>query len=409
MAPPALDILVSGASVAGPVTAYWLRRAGHRVTVVERSPRSRTSGGHAVDLFSPAIDVVERMGVLDAIRDHATGTERMTIRRESARREVTVDMRRLMSAVARRHVEIMRDDLSRILCAACDDIEWIFDDSITAVADDGGVTFERSAPRRFDVVVGADGLHSGVRRIVFGPDSGTTRWLGGHIAVAVIPADRQIPGHMTTVLGVRRMVGVYGARHTDDARAFFLFRPDTELRYDHRDVPRQKQLLRDAFSDVGGEVPGLLDEVDRSATFYFDAITQLVLDRWTRGRVALVGDAAYCPGPAVGGSTSLAVVGAHTLAGEIAQAAGDTSVAFPAYEDAMRDYVVRSRAFAQKMATRLVPGSRLGGWALATGAATVARLPTALGRRLVSMGSGDLGLHESVALRDYPALRATAT
>ncbi|GAA4881110.1 FAD-dependent monooxygenase [Actinomycetospora straminea] len=399
-----MDVVISGASVAGPVTAYWLRRAGHAVTVVERSPQLRRAGGHAVDLFTPAMGVIERMGLRDAVRDRATGTERMIVRREGSSREVTIDLTRLMGALSDRHVEIMRDDLGEILHDATrHDVEYVFDDRITAIADDGVVTFARSPARRFDAVIGADGLHSGVRRLVFGPEDGYSRWLGGYIAVATIPVGRREPGVMTTVLGADRMVGVYGARHTTDARAFFLFRPPAELAVDHHDVERQKQLLREAFGDLADPVPGLLDEVDRSPAFYFDAITQLVLDTWSRGRVALVGDAGYCPGPAVGGSTSLAVVGAHTLAGELAEADGDTAVAYPAYEAAMADYVHQSRAFATTMARRLVPGSRVGVWALTTGTALVARLPRAVGRRLVALG-GDLGLHESVEVRRYPAL-----
>lgn len=401
-----LDVLVSGASVAGPVTAYWLHRAGHRVTVVEQSPPLGRTGGHAVDLFTPAMDILERMGVLEAVQDRATGTERMTVRREHTGRDVTIDMTRLMGALSDRHVEIMRDDLGAILHDATrEDVEYVFDDRISELTDDGVATFEHAPERSFDLVIGADGLHSGVRGLVFGPETEYSRWLGGYIAVASIPRDRSLDGHMTTLLGVNRMVGLYTARHMTDARAFFLFRPAAELAYDHRDVARQKQLLREAFGDLDGEVPRLLDEVDRAPAFYFDAITQLAMDHWTRGRVALVGDAGYCPGPAVGGSTSLAVVGAYTLAGEVAAAGGDPAIAYPAYEAAMRDYVHRSRGFAATMARRLVPGTRAGAWMLTAGTSLLTHLPTALGRRLVALGSGDLGLHESIRVRDYPALQ----
>jgi 2-polyprenyl-6-methoxyphenol hydroxylase-like FAD-dependent oxidoreductase len=400
-----VDVLISGASVAGPVTAFWLRRAGHRVTVVEQSPQLRKTGGHAVDLFRPAMTVMERMGLLDAVEDRATGTERMTIRRENTHREVTLDMARLMGGLSRRHVEIMRDDLAEILFDATrHDVEYVFDDRISAIAEDGTVTFGRTPTRRFDVVIGADGLHSGVRRLVFGPEAGCSRWLGGYIAVATIPDEQDLDGHMITLLGVNRMVGVYSARHMSDARAFFLFRPPVELDVGHRDVPRQKQLLRDAFGDLDGAIPDLLDQVDQASAFYFDAITQLVLDRWTTGRVALVGDAGYCPGPAVGGSTSLAVVGAYTLAGELAEAAGDPTLALPAYEAAMTNYVLRSREFATRMARRIVPGTRAGVWALTTGTSLFTRLPTAVARRLAALASGGLGLHESIELPHYPTL-----
>ena len=153
-------------------------------------------------------------------------------------------------------------------------------------------------------------------------------------------------------------------------------------------------------------MPRLLDETDRASAFYFDSVTQLRLEHWTRGRVALVGDAGYCPGPAVGGSTSLAVVGAYTLAGELAAAGGDPARAFPAYEEAMGEYVRRSRAFAVTMAKRLVPTSRATTWALTTGVKLFTALPPGLARRLAA--AGDTGLHDSVAVRDYPQLAVTA-
>jgi len=224
-----MDVLISGASVAGPVLAYWLRRYGFSVTVVERAPTIRKAGGHAVDLFAPAMDIVERMGVLDFVHERRTGTESFTVFREGSRKPVTIDLRILMQALSRRHVEIMRDDLSEILYGATrSDVEYVFDDSATAVSTDGQVLFEHGGRRRFDLVIGADGLHSTVRQLVFGPESAYTAWLGGYIAVASVPNDHNLRSSMLGVAGVRRLVGVYSARHMTDARAFFLFRPPAE-------------------------------------------------------------------------------------------------------------------------------------------------------------------------------------
>src|SRR6188768_1112865 len=165
-----MDVLISGASIAGPVTAYWLRRSGFRVTVVERAPALRKTGGHAVDLFAPAMDIVERMGLADQVEARSTGTERMVVLREGARRPSTIDLRKLMAGFSRRHVEIMRDDLSEVFYNATRD-------DVTGIGDDGEVTFANGRPRRFDLVIGADGLHSGVRELVFGPESAYTRWI----------------------------------------------------------------------------------------------------------------------------------------------------------------------------------------------------------------------------------------
>jgi len=397
-----MDVLISGASIAGPVTAYWLRRSGFRVTVVERAPALRKTGGHAVDLFAPAMDIVERMGLADQVEARSTGTERMVVLREGARRPTTIDLRKLMAGFSRRHVEIMRDDLSEILYDATrDDVEYVFGDHVTAIGDDGEVTFANGGPRRFDLVIGADGLHSGVRGLVFGPESAYTRWIGGYIAVASIPNYLDLRNEMRGFAGVNRLGGLYSAQHMTDARAMFLFRTPTELSYDRHDGAAQRRLLREQFGDLGWEIPRLLDETDRASAFYFDSITQLRLEHWTRGRVALVGDAGYCPGPAVGGSTSLAVVGAYTLAGELA-AGGDAARAYPAYEAALGDYVRSSRAFAATMAKRIVPTSRAMTWAMTTGVQLFTALPTTLARRIGAAGA--TGLHESVAVRDYPEL-----
>lgn len=403
-----MDVLVSGASVAGPVTAYWLRRYGHTVTIVERAPAVRETGGHAVDLFTPAVDIMARMGLADQVMDRHTGTERMVWRREGSDRPITVEMARLMGGISRRHVEIMRDDLTGILHAATrDDVEYLFDDHITGIADDGQVTFAHAPSRRFDLVIGADGLHSGVRALVFGPESQYAHWIGAYVAVASIPNYLRLRDVLVGLAGVNRVVGVYSARHMTDARAFFLFRPPAELHHDHRDPVAQRRLLRAAFSGLGWEVPRLLDEADATPAFYFDSVTQLQLPHWTRGRVALVGDAGYCPGPAVGGSTSLAVVGAFTLAGELAVAGGDPARAFPAYEAALRQYVERSRAFAVTMAKRLIPATRAQAWALTSGVRLFTLLPTGLARRIVAR-SGDLALHDSVTPKDYPGIVAAA-
>lgn len=152
-----MRILISGASIAGPVLAYWLTRYGFEVTVVERAPTLRKTGGHAVDLFRPAMEISAKMGVLPRIEDLATGTTRLTLYREGRPQPSRIDLTKIYAASSDRHVEIMRDDLSEVYYdAARDDVEYLFGDSITAIEPDGTVTFEHCAPRTFDVIVGAD-------------------------------------------------------------------------------------------------------------------------------------------------------------------------------------------------------------------------------------------------------------
>ncbi|GAA1040835.1 FAD-dependent monooxygenase [Streptomyces murinus] len=397
-----MRILVSGASVAGPVLAHWLTRYGFSVTVVERAPAPRRTGGHAVDLFRPAMDISEKMGVLPHIEERATGTRRLTVRQEGSRRPVRADLSKIFGAASERHVEIMRDELSEIYYDATrDDVEYLFGDSITAISPAGAVRFEHAPPRRFDLVVGADGLHSNVRRLVFGAESGFSAFIGAYLGVLTLPNASDLDGELLMHVGVGRTVGMYGAQHLGEARALFLFRSERELDYHHRDVPRQKDLLRGAFAGMHAEVDRWLDELDRTPAFYFDSITQLRMDTWSRGRVTLVGDAGYCPGAAVGGSTSLAVLGAYVLAGELARTDGDHERAFPAYERAMAEQVRGSRAVALSAAKTLIPTSRLGVRGLAQGVRLISALPAGPSRALLRLTTKSGRLYDSVRVEDY--------
>ena len=400
-----MRVLISGASIAGPALAYWLNTYGFEVTVVERASTLRKSGGHAVDLFRPAMQIVGKMGLRDAVRAKATGTDAIVIHRDHAK-PVTLDLHKVYTAVSDDHIEIMRDDLSEIFHDATrHNVEYIFADSITSITDDGHVTFEHGAPRDFDVIVGADGLHSNVRMLTFGPESGFSTWIGGYLSVISVPEHLAIKGVMQVTAKIGRLAGVYTADQIDDGRAIFLFRTPRQLSYHYRDVPRQKHLLREHFADMDWEVPRLLAELDDTPAFYFDSITQLRLDTWSRGRVTLVGDAGYCPGPAVGGSTSLAVVGAYTLAGELATHMPDYRTAFAAYEREIGDYVRRSRAFAVTAAKKLVPASAVNLWVLIHTAQLIGLLPAGVSRTFAKLGGRGLRLHDMVALRDYSPLQ----
>jgi 2-polyprenyl-6-methoxyphenol hydroxylase-like FAD-dependent oxidoreductase len=400
-----MRILISGASIAGPVLAYWLTRHDFDVTVVERAPTLRKTGGHAVDLFRPSMEISAKMGVLPRIEALATGTDTLRLYREGSHRPARIDLTKIVGAASDRHVEIMRDDLSEVYYdAGRDQIEYLFGDSITAISPDGEVTFEHAAPRRFDVVVGADGLHSNVRRLIFGEEAGLTRFIGGYLAVVSAPKAQADPGEMVVHVGAGRLAGIYSAEHLTDARALFMFRSKNELQYHHRDVLRQKELLRGTFTGMDPQVDRWLDELDRTPTFYFDSITQLQLDTWSSGRVTLVGDAGYCPGPAVGGSTSLAVLGAYVLAGELARAGGDHIRAFAAYEREMREPVLRSRAFACGAAKSLVPGSRAAVWAMTRAVRLVSLLPASLTRTVAKFNTKGVRMYDAMRVPDYSAV-----
>ncbi|MEV4469869.1 FAD-dependent monooxygenase [Nonomuraea sp. NPDC049504] len=323
------NVLISGASIAGPALAHWLIRYGFAVTVVERAPSLRL-GGQAVD-FKGATHrtVLSRMGILDDVRRLQTGGSDQEIV-DAAGRRLTV----IPGEFTGGDVEITRGDLSRLLyertAPAC---EYVFGDSITSLTEtrDGvHVTFERAAPRTFDLVVGADGIHSNVRRLAFGPEEEFVRFLGHYYALVETGLDFGEPAKMYNEPG--RMVAVGGTK----APAFFVFASEA-LEYDRYDAEQQKKLLGRAYAGMGWRVPEIMDAVRDAREVYFDSLSQVRIDRYSQGRLVLLGDAAY--GNTLGGfGTGLAVVGAYVLAGELAAAGGDHRAAFAEYERQFRPY-----------------------------------------------------------------------
>ena len=381
------EILVSGAGVAGPVLAYWLKRYGFDPTVVERAPEIRKAGGHAVDLWGSAVDVVERMGILPEVEAARTRNDASSLIRPG-KRPIDLDVGELAVEFSDRAVEIPRDELTRLLYRPTSgDVEYVFGDSVAALEEDADgvrVAFQRSAPRRFDLVIGADGLHSRVRRLAFGPESRFRRYLGGYIAVCTVPNFLGLDGRILTYSVPDRTVVVYPVWQSGDARALFMFRRAEELDYDYHDVEQQKRLLRGAYAGGGWEVPRLLGYLEDTDAFYFDSISQIHMDAFSRGRVALVGDAGYAPGAGVGGGTSLAVMAAYVLARELAAAGGEHTAGFRNYEDAIRETVMRSFAIGPALLKTLIPTSRAQIWLGMQVARLLPRLPERL-RRSVSL------------------------
>ncbi|WP_416562772.1 FAD-dependent monooxygenase [Nocardia testacea] len=358
-----MDVLISGASVAGPVLAYWLDRFGFTPVVVERTASPRLGlGGHAVDLFAPATAVMGHMDLLEPLREASTEATALQLERPG-KRSITVDLRDISDAFADgRHLEIMRGELAAILHRATGSrVDYRFGDSIAELTDHGDeveVRFDSGDHARFDLVIGADGMHSRVRELVFGPERRWRQHLGGYFAVGTLPNYRELAGRTLLYNTVDRIAAMYPVRQTGLARAVFLFRRGEGPEHDPRDIDAQRRLLRGEYRDEGWDIPLLLDEMDRAEDFYLDSISRIRLDTWSRGRVALVGDAGYAPGPAVGGGTSLAVVGAYLLARALAEADGDHSVAFPAYQAQVEAYARRCREVAPAVLRRGIPRSR---------------------------------------------------
>ncbi len=336
-------ILISGASVAGPALAFWLHKFGFDVTIVEQAPGIRP-GGYAVDFRGVVLSVLEQMDLLDEIKKFETRTNKINI----------VDKHNNIvgnfpDAFTSGELEIMRGDLANILYEATrQNVNYIFDDSITALtehADGVTVSFKHHKNRDFDLVIGADGLHSKVRAVAFGDENKYVSHLGLYIAIFTIPnfLDLNMDGVYYSSIGKR--VGVFGAKEGTEARASFYF-AEGPIPYNHRDIAQQKQIVRKKFAKEEWEVPALLEMMDNASDFYFDSISQVKMDTWSKGRIALIGDAAHCASPMSGMGTSMAVLGAYILAGELQAAKGNYQQAFASYETQMRPLVARC----QKMA-----------------------------------------------------------
>ena len=401
-------VLISGASVAGPVLAYWLNRFGFQPTVVERTAELRLGrGGHAVDLFGPAVRIIEWMGALAQVRDARTRTETISFLREG-HRQVDIPAELMSEGVSERHIEIMRGDLAKIIYdAGRNDIEYRFGNSITTLqetADAVEVSFQHGTPQTFDLVIGADGLHSITRRLGFGDEHQFQHFLGGYLAVFTVPNYLDLHQQMLGFADVDRTAAIYPVHGTGDARVLFLWRVRTPHDYDRHDPTAQRRLIHSLYGDMGWEIPRLLTELESADDLYLDSISTIVMDTWTRSRVTLVGDAGYSPGPAVGGGTSLAVVGAYVLASELAASIGDHVRGLAAYEQALRPAVQHSQTIGPAVLKTLIPRSHLQVWATAQTIRLLPRLPAQARRRLTSFGGGPAAMLDAVQLKDPSTL-----
>ena len=356
-------VLISGAGIAGPTLAYWLARHGFRPTVVEHAAALRSSGS-PVDVRGPAVEVAERMGVMPAIRQAGTDRTGTSFVNANGRRVGRVNQRALQQAAGSREVELPRGDLAAILYqAGRDDAEFVFGDAIVALSQDEhgvDVTFEHAQPRRFDLVIGADGLHSAVRRLAFGPESDFIQHLGIYVATVRLDGlDGLIEGGREVVMynTPGRAAAIHPSR--GQALAFFAFRSPAVPDFDYRDTTQHKRLLTAAFADGGWRVPELLKRVQATDDLYFDSVSQVRIRPWWHGRVALVGDAASCVS-LFGDGSSLAMAGAFTLAEELGASPGDHQLAFRRYEASHRILVDPKQRNIARGASLLIPATRRG-------------------------------------------------
>ena len=360
-----MRILISGAGIAGPTLAYWLLRYGLTPTIVERSPEIRR-GGYIIDFWGLGFDVAERMGLLPGIRREGYLVREVRVVGRNGNRVAGFPVDSVARIANGRYISIPRAELAALIYRAIEgSVETIFNDSIAFIDEMASglrVTLDSGTVRDFDLVIGADGLHSRVREVAFGPEIEFEQYLG--YKVAAFEASGYHPRDdlvyvMHTEVG--QQVGRFALRG-DRTLFFFIFADESSAT--PGDIGAQKRLLRQYFGDSEWECPQILSALDSAKDLYFDRVSQIRLGSegglsWTRGRISLLGDAAWCLSLLAGQGSGIAMAGAYILAGELHRAAGDYKTAFARYENQFEAFVIRKQRAALRFAGTFVPKSRL--------------------------------------------------
>jgi 2-polyprenyl-6-methoxyphenol hydroxylase-like FAD-dependent oxidoreductase len=335
-------VLISGASIAGLSAAYWMNKLGYQVTVVEIAKKLRV-GGTAVDIKGKAVDVARSMGIFEELKSNALSLESIAFKNADDETVNAISLKN-QGEHQSEEIEIERIELLRILFDAIkNDVEFLFGNSITAMnetKDDITVTFKSGLDRTFDLVLACDGSHSGVRKLWFGEEKEYNHFLKAYFSVSIVNKllIEQNTMQFYNIPGKAIMLNAYKEK-TD---VVFSFLSEEEIPYDYRDTVQQRAIISDQFAGQGWRTAALLKEVEASKNFYFDKFCQIKMPSWTKGRVALVGDAAYCASPAAGMGGSLAMEGAAGLASALEKHSGNHELAF-------RDYNLNLRAFIEEV------------------------------------------------------------
>jgi 2-polyprenyl-6-methoxyphenol hydroxylase-like FAD-dependent oxidoreductase len=354
-------VLISGAGIAGPTLAFWLKAAGFEPTLVERAPALR-GGGYVIDFWGHGYDIAERMGLIAEINRSGYRAQEMRIVDNTGARVTGFGTRVLTELTGGRYVTLQRSELSRLLFESVRGrAEIVFGDEIVALREqpDGvSVELKRGGARRFDLLIGADGLHSTVRRLAFGPQSPLEKHLG--YVVAAFEAHGYRPREADTYVIYNqpgRMVGRFALRND---RTLFLLAFSAADRPLPDTLDTQKAMLRDVYGRGHWECQRILDELDRTEELYLDRVSQIRMQSWSRGHVALIGDAAFCVSLLAGQGSALAMISAYVLAGELAEARGEYPRAFARYEALLRDFIDGKQKGAQRFAGAFAPKTPAG-------------------------------------------------
>ncbi|MFE7569751.1 FAD-dependent monooxygenase [Streptomyces sp. NPDC057539] len=351
------EVLISGASISGPALAYWLHRSGCAVTVVEKAGAVR-DGGYPIDVRGTATEVVRRMGILPRLRDAHIDSRRCTFLDADGGKVASVSPSAVAGSVEGQDLEVRRGDLTASLYAIVrDDVEFLFDDSIRTLdqSEQGvDVTFHSGRRRTFDLVVGADGMHSSTRESLFGPEEQFHRYLGYCFAIFTMPNTFGLSHELVLWNTPGKAAALYAVGDNDELHAFLNFHQPEPPLDALRNPDAQRDLVATVFAGAGWKVPGIVNAMRDADDLFFDTAGQIRMPHWSSGRVALVGDAAYAPSFLTGQGTSLALVGAYMLANALATKR-DHTAAFAVYERDVREFVAINQALVDNGAATLFP------------------------------------------------------
>jgi len=345
-------VLVSGASIAGLATAYWLSNLGYHVTVVEQAAQPRL-GGAAINVQGEALASAKRMGIFEQLKAHRLPPMQLTFKNadDLPEKPPLPEHAEPLSDDTIEEIEIERDKLVTILLSALQNkVDFLFNNRITGLSETTDaiqVTFKQGSPRAFDLVFGCDGLHSGVRQLWFGHEAEYSCFLQHYASLTIV--NRLLVEENTAQLYNTPGKGVLLNAYNGKTDIIFWFFSENELPYDYRDATQQRAIVQQQFAGQGWRTDELLAAVQEAGVSYFDKFSQIKMPSWTKGRVALVGDAAYCASPAAGIGASLAMTGAATVADALAAYDGNFDLAFQAYNHKLRPFVEEVQATAATM------------------------------------------------------------
>jgi 2-polyprenyl-6-methoxyphenol hydroxylase and related FAD-dependent oxidoreductases len=351
-----MKAVISGGGIAGLSAALALDRAGWSVSVLEKAPGMR-AGGYMLDFFGPGVDAAEDLGLLDALRTHARGVRRVDFVNAAGRSGAQMDYRHIRDATGGRLFPILRGDIEQVLHAALSDrVELRHGTSLSQVEETGAglaLTLADGGRLTADLLVGADGIHSNTRRLVFGPEQDFIRPLGFHTAGYFFDSaevEAALGGDFKMMAIENRMAGLYAVEGSR-IMAFFVLRADETGRPDD---PRPA--LRAAFGDLGWIVPEVLAAMPGPEDIYYDVVAQVEMDTWRRGRTILIGDAAYAVSLLAGQGASLAMAGGRAL-GQVLSGTDEVAAALAHFETQLRPLVLEKQRAGRNMAKWFVPAS----------------------------------------------------